>query len=168
MKKRTRRTDTSASTHNTEDTPTKDYSISYAWTISGLIAYLNTLCHTLLLYLGHLYRIREDLSMGILDWVQGRKEEGEMVPLTDLDSEDGEDGAQKGRQGNGDIKRRRHHVNKGMYRARKEWGKAHCFRCSRRTDVFPRDGQSEWDIMLYELGSPGTLLRFDLSSVYKY
>jgi hypothetical protein len=115
MKKRTRRTDTSTSTHNTEDTPTKDYSISYAWTISGLIAYFNTLCHTLLLYLGHLYRIREDLSMGILNWVQGRKEEGEMVPLTDLDSEDGDGEAQKGRQGDGTIKRRRHHVNKGMY-----------------------------------------------------
>jgi hypothetical protein len=95
--------------------------------------------------------------MGILDWVQGRKDEGEMVPLTDLDSEDGEDGAQKGRQGDETIKRRRHHVNKGMYRARKEWGKAHCFRCSRRTDVFPRDGEPKRYILL-----------FDLSSVYKY
>ena len=117
MKKRTRRTDTSTSTHNTENIPTTttDYSISYAWTISGLIAYLNTLCHTLLLYLGHLYQIREDISMGILDWVQGRKEEGEMVPLTDLDSEDGDGEAQKGRQGDGTIKRRRHHMTKGMY-----------------------------------------------------
>jgi len=115
MKKRTRRTDTdtSTSTQNTENTPTTDYSISYAWTISGLIAYINTLCHTLLLYLGHIYRIREELSMGILDWVQGRKDEGEMVPLTDLDSEEGDGEAQKGRQGDGTIKRRRHHVNKG-------------------------------------------------------
>jgi hypothetical protein len=52
--------------------------------------------------------------MGILDWVQGRKDEGEMVPLTDLDSEEGDGEAQKGRQGDGNIKRRRHHVNKGM------------------------------------------------------
>ena len=116
MKKRTRRTDTSTSTHNTENIPTTttDYSISYAWTISGLIAYLNTLCHTILLYLGHLYRIREDVSMGILDWVQGRRGE-EMVPLTNLDSEDGNGEAQKGRQGENTIKRRRHHVNQGMY-----------------------------------------------------
>ena len=106
--------------------------------------------------------------MGILDWVQGRKDEGEMVPLTDLDSEEGDGEAQQGRPGDGTIKRRRHHVNKGMYRARKEWGEAHCVRRSRRRDVFPRDGQSEWDIMLHELCPTGTLLLFDLSSVYKY
>jgi hypothetical protein len=53
--------------------------------------------------------------MGILDWVQGRKDEGEMVPLTDLDSEEGDGEAQKGRQRDGTIKRRRHHLNKGMY-----------------------------------------------------
>ena len=53
--------------------------------------------------------------MGILDWVQGRKDEGEMVPLTDLDSEDGDGVVQKGRPGDGNIKRRRHHVNKGTY-----------------------------------------------------
>jgi hypothetical protein len=53
--------------------------------------------------------------MGILDWVQGRKDEGEMVPLTDLDLEDEDGEAQKGRQGDGNIKRRRHHVNEGMY-----------------------------------------------------
>lgn len=52
--------------------------------------------------------------MGILDWVQGRRGEEEMVPLTNLDSEDGNGEAQKGRQGGNTIKRRRHHVNKGM------------------------------------------------------
>jgi len=53
--------------------------------------------------------------MGILDWVQGRRGEEEMVPLTDLDSEDGNGEAQKGRQGENTIKRRRHHVTKGMH-----------------------------------------------------
>ena len=53
--------------------------------------------------------------MGILDWVQGRRGEEEMVPLTNLDSEDGNGEAQKGRQGENTIKRRRHHVTKGMH-----------------------------------------------------
>jgi len=115
MKKRIRRTDTSTSTSqvHTQNTPT-DYSISYAWTVSGLIAYIHTLCHTLLIYLEHLHRIREDISMGVMNWVTGRKEEEEMVPLNDLDSEDGEGVAQR-RQGDGTIKRRRHRIEtKGM------------------------------------------------------
>jgi hypothetical protein len=115
MKKRIRRTDTSTSTSQvyTPNTPT-DYSISYAWTVSGLIAYIHTLCHTLLIYLEHLHRIREEFSMGVMNWVTGRQEEEEMVPLNDLDSEDGEGVAQR-RQGDGTIKRRRYRTEtKGM------------------------------------------------------
>lgn len=48
--------------------------------------------------------------MGVLDWMNGRKDE-ETIPLTDLDSSDGEAQTQKGRHGDGTIKRRRHQTS---------------------------------------------------------
>jgi hypothetical protein len=124
MKKRTRRTDTSEEhTQDTTQDPPIEYSFSYAWTISGLIAFLNTLCHTLLVYTASLEQTRDRISMGIMDWVHGRKDEGEgeeMVPLGQQEEQDGE--VQKGRQGDGTIKRRRHQLGSKGKPSRKDDG----------------------------------------------
>jgi len=100
------------STTNTDDIKLEerdsDHSpVFYAWTLSGLIAYFNTVCHTLLLYLAYYRKNQEEIIMGITDWMYGSKstkgegEAEEMVPLT-------QDGAR--REGDGKVKRRRHQV----------------------------------------------------------
>jgi len=116
MRKRTSRrsdTSTSTSTHNEQNIPT-EYSYGYAWTVSGLIAYFNTLCHTILLYTAYLHRIREEVTMGVLDWINGRKDEGEGEEMVSINHEGRDDEVQKGRVGDGTVKRRRHHATKGI------------------------------------------------------
>jgi len=114
MRKRTSVRSDTYSTTNTDDIKLEEQDsdhlpVSHAWTLSGLIAYLNTICHTLLLYLAYYRKNQEEIIMGITDWIYGnkstkgdREREGEeMVPLT-------QDGAR--REGDGKVKRRRHQV----------------------------------------------------------
>lgn len=74
--------------------------------------------------------------MGVLDWMNGRKDE-ETIPLNDLDSSDGEAQTQKGRQGDGNIKRRRHQISsKGMFSGSRE-GQANCVDVAGEQTYFP-------------------------------
>jgi hypothetical protein len=116
MRKRSKRTSTDDIDIDTDTYSTNSHTIthsgatlpniSYAWTISGLIAYFNALCHFLLKHLEHFGQIREDLNMGLTDWIYSRTPAGEsskaggeaeMIPL-----KGGEEGLK--------VKRRRHQI----------------------------------------------------------
>lgn len=136
--------------------------VFYAWTLSGLIVYFNTVCHKLLLYLAYYRKNQDEIIMGITDWMYGSKstkgeaeaeaegeaEGEEMVPLI-------QDGAR--REGDGKVKRRRHQVG-----AKGRSSLVHAIETDKRRPwrwcrdgLLSGNGQSQWNTVLHELRTTG-------------